>query len=109
MRRSELRALAETGNGWHVSLYMPVHPLGYEAQQNPVRLKNLLSQAEEQLVTGGMRRPEALELLAPAERLLTDGWFWRYQSEGLAIFCSQGLFRRFRLPLGFAELAVTAK
>ncbi len=109
VRRSELRALAETGNGWHVSLYMPVHPLGFEAQQNPVRLKNLLSQAEEELVAGGMRRPEALELLAPAERLLADGWFWRYQSEGLAIFCSQGLFRRFRLPLGFAELVVTAK
>jgi len=109
IKKSELRALTEAQEGWHVSLYMPVHPLGFEAQQNRVRLKNLLSQAEEQLVDGGMRRPEALELLAPAARLLSDGWFWRYQSEGLAIFCSQGLFRRLRLPLSFAELVVTAR
>ena len=108
VNQTGLQRLAEARNGWHVSLYMPVHPLGFEAQQNRVRLKNLLSQAEEQLVDGGMRRPEALELLAPAARLLTDGWFWRYQSEGLAIFCSQGLFRRLRLPLSFAELVVTA-
>lgn len=109
MNQAGLHRLAEARNGWHVSLYMPVYPLGFEAQQNPIRLKNMLSQAEEQLTAGGMRRPEALDLLAPAERLPTDGWFWRYQSEGLAIFCSQGLFRRYRLPLRFVELVVTAR
>ncbi len=108
MRRSELRALAETRNGWHVSLYMPVHPLGFEAQQNPIRLKNLLVKAEEELTSTGMRRPDALELLAPAEQLLTDDWFWRHQSEGLAIFCAQEMFRHYRLPLRFDELLVVA-
>jgi hypothetical protein len=33
IKKSELRALAEAQDGWHVSLYMPVHSLGFEAQQ----------------------------------------------------------------------------
>jgi hypothetical protein len=90
--QAPLRALAEARDGWHVSLYMPVYPVGFEAQQNPIRLKNLLDTAEERLISGGMRSPDARELLAQARDLVTKGYFWRYQSEGLAVFCSQELF-----------------
>lgn len=106
VRQSQIRALAEARDGWHISLFMPVHPLGFEAQQNPIRLKNLLDTAEERLVEGGMRNPDARDLLAQARSLETNGYFWRFQSEGLAIFCSQDLFQRYRLPLRFAELVV---
>jgi hypothetical protein len=104
--QAQLRALAEARDGWHVSLYMPIHPPGFEAQQNPIRLKNLLDTAEEQLISGGVRSPDARDLLAQARGLVTNGYFWRYQSAGLAIFCSQELFRRYRLSLRFGELVV---
>ena len=39
-----------------VSVYLPTHVSGEEGQQDPVRLKNLLKQAEAQLIDGGMPR-----------------------------------------------------
>lgn len=106
--KSELRVLAEARLGWHVSLYMPFYSPGLEAQQNPIRLRNLLNTAEEQLISSGLRGPEARDLLAPARRLVTDSPFWRYQSEGLAVFCAEDWFHSYRLPLRFAELVVVA-
>jgi len=40
---------------------------------------------------------------------LADDFFWRHQSEGLAIFSSPVMFRHFRLPYGFQELVVVAE
>ena len=40
--RSELEQLMRKEQQWCVSIYMPTHRTGSEAQQDPVRLKNLL-------------------------------------------------------------------
>lgn len=92
--------------GLCVSIYMPTHRAGRGIQQDPIRLKNLLGEAEEALTLSGLRTPEAQELLEPAEKLLQDGLFWQRQSDGLALFLSSEAFRSYRLPFDFDELVV---
>jgi len=92
--------------GLCVSIYMPTHRVGAGIQQDPIRLKNLLGEAEEALTLSGLRTPEAQELLEPAEKLLQDGLFWQRQSDGLALFLSPEAFRSYCLPFDFDELVV---
>jgi hypothetical protein len=106
---NRLGQLAENSGGAHVSLYMPTHRAGPETEQDPIRLKNLLRAAHEELVATGMRAPDAQDLLAPAEALLEDRDFWRHGGEGLAIFVARDQHHRFRLPLAVEELAIVAE
>ncbi len=104
--RGELRALLEADGEPAVSIYMPAHRTG-DITEDPIRLKNILRAAEERLVGGGMRSPEALQLLAPARDLLPNTDFWQHQSDGLALFMAPGVFRSYRVPCSFPELLVT--
>jgi hypothetical protein len=106
LTRDDLRTLIRKPRGWCVSVFIPTHRAGREIQQDRIRLKNLLREAEEHLVTSGLRGPEAKDLLEPAGRLLHDGLFWQHQSDGLAIFLSREVFRTYRLPFDFEELVV---
>src|SRR5690349_21164604 len=94
--------IAEQGK-WCVSLYMPTHRLGREQQQDPIRLKNLLAQAEAHLLANGLRRPEVQKLMRPAEELLWDRDFWQHQSDGLAVFLTNNFYQVYRLPFEFEE------
>jgi hypothetical protein len=85
---------------------MPAHRAGRETEQDPIRFKNLLRQAEERLLTKDMRAAQVRDLLKAPQRLLQDQAFWRHQSDGLAVFFSEDIFHFFRLPIEFAELAV---
>ena len=108
LSRSELEDLTQTYDGWHVSIYMPTRKAGDEILQNPVRFKNLLGEAEEQLVDSGMRRPEAQDLLAPARALVEAQVFWQQQSNGLAVFVAEDLARKYELPLALEDLVVVS-
>ena len=105
--RDELRTLVERDEGPCVSIFMPTHRAGAETQQNPIRVKNLTREAEKQLIEGGLPSRGAKELLVPLKGLLEDALFWRYQSDGLAMFSSVALFRCYRLPVTFDELVRT--
>jgi hypothetical protein len=104
----DLNALAVQGNGPCVSLFMPTHRAGDDTRQDPIRLKNLLGQAEAQLVDAGLRSPVAREVLQPAQALLDESAFWRHLSDGLALYAAPGLFRTYRLPLDLSELLIVA-
>lgn len=108
LSRADLKSLIGQPGKWCVSLYMPTQRLGREQQQNPVRLKNMLAEAETKLLASGMRRPEVQKLMEPAEQLLWNRDFWQHQSDGLAIFLSNDFFVSYRLPAEFEELLVTA-
>jgi hypothetical protein len=105
----ELRALVEQSVAPCLSIFIPTHRAGAETRQAPIRFKNLLGQAEERLRALGLRSPQVRELLELAEKLLTDSAFWRHQSDGLAVFAADKLFRFYRLPLDFAELVVVGE
>ncbi|MCC2641523.1 MAG: hypothetical protein K0S45_1936 [Nitrospira sp.] len=103
LSREELKSVIAEGQGPTVSIFLPTHRAGPDIQQDPIRLKNLLKQAESQLITEGSRSVNARELLAPVSALLDDAAFWRHQEEGLAIFRSQKVFRLYHLPLSLQE------
>ena len=106
LTRNNLKLLMEVHKGPCVSVFMPTHRSGPETQQDPIRLKNLIREAEERLIARGLRAPEAKELLGPAERLLRDGLFRQHQSDGLAMFLSLGVFHYYPLPFVFEELVI---
>lgn len=101
----ELKNLVEQPKGLSVSIYMPTCRLGQETQQNPIRFKNLIRQAEELLVEQGLSESEAGKFLQAAKDIDRQD-FWQHQNNGLAIFVAEGVFDYYRLPLNFAELAV---
>lgn len=72
MDRVALKTLIAVQAEVCVSIYLPTHRAGPDTQQDPIRFKNLLREAEERLSTFGLRSPEARGLLEPAQRLLTD-------------------------------------
>ena len=105
---ADLKSLITHRGKWCVSLYMPTHRVGREQQQDPIRLKNLLAEAETKLLANGLRRPEVQKLMRPAEELLWNDDFWRHQSDGLAIFLSNDFSVVYRLPYEFKELLLIA-
>lgn len=103
---TELKTFLVGSSGWHVSLFMPTHQAGRETEQDPIRFKNLLREAEERLLAKGLRSPDVREILKPAQRLLQESGFWRNQSHGLAVFFTSEEFHSYRLPLRFEELVM---
>ena len=98
-----LKSLIAQQGKWCVSLYMPTHRAGREQQQDPIRLKNLLAQAETKLLANGLRRPEIQKLMQPAEELLWNKDFWQHPGDGLAIFLTNDSHKIYRLPVQFKE------
>ena len=105
----ELKTFLPRHPGWHVSLFMPTHRTGRETEQDPIRFKNLLREAEERLLAKGLRSPDVREMLKPAKRLLQEPSFWRNQSHGLAVLLTSEEFHFYRLPLPFEELVVISQ
>ncbi|MEO1298766.1 MAG: hypothetical protein AAFW75_23895, partial [Cyanobacteria bacterium J06636_16] len=106
LSQSTFRELSESVHEFSVSIYLPTHVAGPEIQQDPIRLKNLLSEAEDKLIQAGMPKQRAELTLAPAVSLLEDENFWRYQSHGLALFLTLETAQIYRLPLSFESLVV---
>ena len=100
IRRTDLERLALQGAGPSVSLFLPTHRAGPEVRQGPIRLKNLLRQATEALQADGVRAPMVHSVLGPLRRLVNDGLFWQYQSDGLALYSRPGWWRALRGPAG---------
>ena len=109
LSKDELRLLIEKGRAPSLSIYMPTHKAGAEVQQNAIRLKNLLREAEERLVSGGRRAAEAEKFLEPVQALVKNNPFWRQQSSGLALFLCPDFFQSYRLPVEFQPSVVLAE
>lgn len=104
--KQDLIDLMQEREGPHVSLYMPAHRLGAETRENPIRFKNLLTQAQQGLEDTGMRATLARDMLAPLTALEDDYDYWQQQSDGLAVFVSEAGIRQFRVPVTLPELAL---
>ena len=104
--KDELKTLVERPNSVCLSLLMPLSPSGPAAQEGPIRLENLLRDAEARLINRGMHEREIQELLSPARRLIEDRPFWQQRGHGLAIFSAPALFRVYRLPVTLPEFVI---
>lgn len=90
-----------------ISIFLPTHERGPETKQDPIRLSNLLDEAQRSLEDGDSGR-EAEDILAPARKLLKDENFWQHQSRGLAVFLSPDEMRLHRLPIELRERVVVS-
>jgi hypothetical protein len=103
---SDLYDLVSAQSGYCVSIFMPTHPTGLEGQQDAVRLKNLVTAAEKQLINRGIRPVEGRELLKPILELPHDLATWGRRKHGLAIFRSENVFACYWLPVPLNEAVV---
>ncbi|MDZ7772739.1 MAG: hypothetical protein U5K31_08385 [Balneolaceae bacterium] len=101
--RSTILELIEQAQNPSVSIFLPTHERGEEVQQDPIRLKNQLKEAEQQLVSLDMGERDIKELLKPARDLLDRPLFWQHGDRGLAIFLTESGSRHFRVPLDVPE------
>jgi hypothetical protein len=108
LSRDDFGTLLETRPGWHVSIFMPMVHRGAETQQNSIRCKTLLRQAEEQLLLNGLRPQEVQDLVQPVQALLANHVFWQRQSHGLALFLAPQIFRAYSVPRPLDELVIVA-
>jgi len=102
-----VRQLIDDRGSSRVSIFLPTHERGSETQQDPIRLSNLLDEAERSLKDSGRGR-EAGHLLKPARDLLKDDDFWLHQGLGLALFLAPDGLRMFRLPIELREKVVVS-
>ena len=82
-----------------ISIYIQTHEAGREIRQDPIRLKNQLSEAEVQLAQKGVSDAIAQQLLKPAFDLLENESFWQHQQSGLALLIAPDFFQLYRIPL----------
>jgi len=86
-----------------ISFYMPTYRAGPQIKQGKIRLNNLLREAEDRLISSGMRSPDAKQLLEPVLKLVLDNQFWQQQRDGLAIFLASDMFYHYSLPFNVNE------
>jgi hypothetical protein len=104
----QLRSLLAESQAPAVSIFVPTHRASQEIRQDPIRLKNLVRQAEQQLINEGARPAEARNLLEPVAALVEDAAFWRHQAEGLAVFRSPDVFRSYRVSFPLSEFVAVS-
>ncbi len=88
-----------------ISIFIPTHRAGEETLKgkDALNLKNQLKNIKKKLEQRGMSIFEIENLVKPVSELINDSEFWRHQSDGLAIFLSEGFFEKYTVPVYFEE------
>jgi hypothetical protein len=86
-----------------LSLYLPTFKKSPDSLQNPIRFKNIVKQARDQLEKSSLSNHQTKEALSQAAARIQDEAFWQHQSLGLAVFISPQTSLFLRLPLHFPE------
>ena len=111
--RETIAELVDAAPARALSLFLPTHRAGPDsrpyAEEDVIRWKNQLREAEQALRESGATSRETDQLLAPARQCTDDITFWQYQGDGLAAFAAPGQFRTFRVPLRFDPLVVVSR
>jgi hypothetical protein len=109
LSRKELELLMHNAGNPLISIYLPIHPTGNK-EQDPIRLKNLLRDAEDQLIAYGLNAQQALDMLDPAYQLSIEPHAWRYhRGNSLAMFISPDTFQYYQLPYHVEDVVVIAR
>lgn len=98
-------ALARQHGGNRVSIFMPTRPFAPGSQEgDTTRLRNLLRDAETELIERGARSAEVASLLGPARSLAEDRPFWLRATEGLAVLLGPEGMEAFRVAGALPEM-----
>lgn len=108
LTRRELIALSEHKGDPCVSIYMPT-PLPAEPRKSQISFKSVIGEAQESLVSRGLKPQEVEKLVEPARKLLSNSIFWENQSKALAVFLSEGYSGIYRVPIDVPRLVVVSE
>lgn len=105
----QLKALAQQTASPSISIFLSTHRAGQDTQQDPIRFKNLLRDAEKQLLDSGTGPREVSALLQPGQALMDDSIFWDHQQDGLAVFMAANDFHYYHIPFAIEALLVISQ
>ncbi len=103
---AELDRLLQANASWCVSVYLPTHRRAGETPEDLILWKNLLREAENQLLARNVRTDDARKMLQPARLLAQDQHFWVHCDDGLAAFLAPEFHCWYRVPEPFQPLVV---
>jgi len=104
LKKDSFLRMAEVREKWCVSVYMPIDKT--DTQENRIRLKNLMFDAEKKLLALEMTPPNITRMLLPIEMILNSQGFWEDRREGFAAFFTKDSFVWHSMRYKFDELAV---
>lgn len=103
----ELRELLEFDGSPTVSIYLPLHGHGREAEADRLRLRSSLDRARD-LLSEASPESNWRPMLEDLEPLASGDGPWGEQEGGLALFLGPSFRRGYRVPRIFEELVVVA-
>ncbi len=104
MNRYEIRLLQQMRSLPSVTITMPTHRTSPDNKQDPIRLKNLITEATNRLLKDFSKRD--VELLLSRLSATADALDHEYNLDGLAIFVNRDFSRVYRLPFKLKERVV---
>lgn len=101
--KEEFLDLAKFNNDICFSIFIPTTRGGKEVleEKDSLHLKSQWKTVKTKLSQRGIS-DERIEVLGkPIVNLIEDKDFWRHQSDGLAVFASEGVMKKYTLPINF--------
>lgn len=103
MKKETLNRLVQSQEAINLSLTLPTFKKGEEVQQNPIRFKNLLNEAESELERAGCSRQEIERWLKEPREQQDDLQFWNHTDRGLVLYLNGSTYEIFQLPYELPE------
>lgn len=109
--KQDIMDLSKVQNERCVSIFIPTHRVGEETLKgtDAINLKNHVKVIKKNLKEEGLDEREIDKFLNPITELINDSSFWRHQKEGLAVFLSDGFFKKYILPFTVDEYTYISK
>lgn len=105
VNESKISELINKKGNLLITVTMPTHKSGEDTKQDPIRFKNLLSEAANKLEKKGMKEAEIDNFLNEARELLEKPLFWSHTDRGLAVYISDSGFEYFKVPYDLESMA----
>lgn len=102
LKLDDIKELKANEKKISISILIPTHRGGMETYngKDSLQLKTEIQSVANCLQKEfAFNKQQADELLKPAMDLVEDSYFWRNQSDGLAVYISEGFFKHYSLPI----------
>ncbi|MCI5059358.1 MAG: hypothetical protein MRY83_24815 [Flavobacteriales bacterium] len=98
LKKKDLKQIISKKGDINASLFIPTHRDGSDI--NRIQFSSILKELKSKIITV-LEEDEAKKFLRPFYELEKNTSFWKYQSDGLAIFANKNYFEPLALPINF--------
>lgn len=101
--KEEFLDLSHFDNEICVSMFIPTQRAGKDVleEKNQKHLKSMWKEVRVKLQEKGISDERIKVIGEPILKLIEDKNFWRHQSDGLAVFATEGILKKYTLPINF--------